>query len=303
MRYFGNNIKMMVNDLAVSYTDQGEDDAHVIIFIHGFPMNKSSWNKQLDVLKENYRVIAYDIRGHGESESGTSAFSIERFVSDLLYFMDALKIEKASLCGLSMGGYIALNAIENCPNRFDSVVLSDTHCINDSKKIIEKRLNSIESINKNGVKKYAEDTVKNLFAPESFSTKTSEIEAVKEMIVNTSEESLTKTLLALCIREETCSLLHYIKIPTLILVGEHDIIAPPEVATFMHEKIKNSMLHIIAGAGHLSNLENPTEFNHQLIKFFATVYKKEEVSFPYFSGSYLTKMWNQLSLLLSIKPI
>ena len=303
MRYFGNNIKMMVNDLAVSYTDQGEDDAPVIIFIHGFPLNKSSWNKQLDVLKENYRVIAYDIRGHGESESGTSAFSIERFVSDLLYFMDSLKIEKASLCGLSMGGYIALNAIENYPNRFESLVLSDTHCMGDSKKTIEKRLNSILTIKKKGIKQYAEESLKNLFAPESFTTKVSEIAAVKEMIINTSEESLTKTLMALSIREETCSLLHYIKIPTLILVGEHDIIAPSEVASFMHEKIKNSMLHIIADAGHLSNLENPTEFNHQLIKFFGSVYKKQEVSSEDGSGSYLNQLWEQFNLLLFSKPI
>lgn len=301
MRYFGNNIKLIVNNLAISYTDLGEDDAPVIIFIHGFPLNKSSWNQQLNVLKENYRVIAYDVRGHGESESGTSTFSIERFVSDLLYFMDALKIDKASICGLSMGGYIALNAIVNNPNRFESLVLSDTHCIGDMKKTIEKRINSIQTIGKNGVKKYAEESLKNLFAPASFTTKASEITAVKEMIETTSEESLIKTLLALAIREETCSLVHYINVPTLILVGEHDIITPPEVAAFMHEKITNSKLHIIADAGHLSNLENSTEYNNQLIKFFATVYKKSEVTPPYIPNSYVKQIWNQLNVILSLK--
>jgi 3-oxoadipate enol-lactonase len=301
MRYFGKNIKLIVNKLAISYTDQGPEDSPVIIFIHGFPLNKSMWTKQLDALKDNYRVIAYDIRGHGESESGTSVFSIERFVSDLLYFMDALKIDKASICGLSTGGYIALNAIENYPNRFESLVLSDTLCIGDSKKTIETLINSTLTIKKNGVKKYAEESVKNLFAPTSFTTKASEIAAVIEMIQNTSEESLIKTLMALCFREQTCSLIHQIKVPTLILVGEHDIITPPELANFMHEKIKDSRIHIIAESGHLSNMENPTEFNNQLVKFFASVYKKQEVTSPAISGSYLKQIKYQLALFLSFK--
>src|ERR1035437_1721779 len=105
MRYFGNNIKLFANNLMINYTDQGQDDAPVIIFIHGFPLNKTMWDKQLEYFKEHYRVIAYDIRGHGETEAGTDDFSIELFVNDLIAFMDMLKIEKATLCGLSMGGY------------------------------------------------------------------------------------------------------------------------------------------------------------------------------------------------------
>ena len=104
MRYFGNNIKTLVNKLVVSYTDNGPDEAPVIIFIHGFPLNKTMWDNQVDALKENYRVISYDIRGHGDSEQGNEDFFINLFVKDLLHLMDALKIEKASICGLSMGG-------------------------------------------------------------------------------------------------------------------------------------------------------------------------------------------------------
>ncbi|MHB9141331.1 MAG: alpha/beta fold hydrolase, partial [Paludibacter sp.] len=83
MRYFGNNIKTLVNNLVVSYTDQGPDDAPVLIFIHGFPLNKSMWNKQVEELKKNYRVIVYDIRGHGDSDAGTEDFSIRLFENDL----------------------------------------------------------------------------------------------------------------------------------------------------------------------------------------------------------------------------
>ena len=112
MRNPGKNIKIIVNNLTVSYNDEGPDDAPVIVFIHGFPLNKSMWDAQVEELENNYRVIAYDIRGHGVSDSGSEDFTIDLFVSDLLGLMEALKIDKTVLCGFSMGGYIALNAID-----------------------------------------------------------------------------------------------------------------------------------------------------------------------------------------------
>ena len=272
MREIGNNIEITVNDLTVSYNDEGENGAPVIIFIHGFPFNKSMWDKQLKALKENYRVIAYDVRGHGNSDAGKGDFSIELFANDLLTFMDALKIDKAMLCGLSMGGYIALNAVEKYPDRFDALILSDTTCVADTPEAKEKRLKVIESIKKSGVEKYAEESIKNLFAPESLSTKKEEIAAVREMIVNTSKQSLYKTLQAFYKRKETCSKLHDINVPVLIVVGKEDKITPPEAAQMMHEKIEDSILYIIEHAGHLSNIENPFDFNNQLEEFFSTVY-------------------------------
>ena len=272
MREIGNNIEITVNDLIVSYNDEGESGAPVIIFIHGFPFNKSMWDKQFKALKENYRVIAYDVRGHGNSDAGKGDFSIELFANDLLSFMDALKIDKAMLCGLSMGGYIALNAVENYPDRFDALILSDTTCVADTPEAKEKRLKAIESIKKSGVEKYAEESIKNLFAPESLSTKKEEIAAVREMIVNTSKQSLYKTLQAFYKRKETCSKLHDINVPVLIVVGKEDKITPPEAAQMMHEKIEDSILYIIEHAGHLSNIENPFDFNNKLEEFFSTVY-------------------------------
>jgi len=303
MRYFGSNIKLVVNNLVVSYTDQGSEEAPVIIFIHGFPLNKTMWDNQVDALKEDYRVVSYDIRGHGDSEPGNEDFSIKLFVADLLQLMDALKIEKASLCGLSMGGYIALNAIENFPERFDALVLSDTNCIADSPKAKQKRLTTIESIREFGVEKYVDDSIVHLFAPESFMTHKNEISEVKEMILNTSEQSLSKTLMALSQRKATCGKLPEITIPVLFLVGEEDEITPPEASELMHQKIKNSTIHIIPQAGHLSNLENPVEFNKQLKIFFAKVYKKHETEQADGSTSAFSQIRHRLNMLLTFSSI
>ena len=271
MRHKGSNIELKLNDINISYNDEGPEGAPIIIFIHGFPLNKSMWDKQLNALKDNYRVIAYDIRGHGNTDVGDLDFSIDHFVNDLLSFMDALKIEKTVLCGLSMGGYIALNAIENHPGRFTALILSDTNCASDSPEAKEKRMNTIISIREKGVEKLANDLLPNLFAPESFKSNSEEIAAVNEMIITTSTPSLNKSLHALANRKETCSKLKEIKVPVLILVGEEDKITPPEVANAMHEKIKDSSLKVILHAGHLSNMENPDEFNNQLKKFMGNL--------------------------------
>ena len=263
-------MKITINDIAVNYSDEGEKGAPAVIFIHGFPFNRSMWNMQLKALKDSCRVISYDIRGHGTSEPGNEIFSIELFVKDLLALMDALKIKKAVLCGLSMGGYIALNAIENYPERFIALMLCDTTCIADTPEVKEKRMNAIESIRKNGVEKYAEESIKNFFAPESITVKYNEIDAIRGMIVKTSEQTLLKTLLALSVRKETCSKLSEIRVPVLIMVGKEDKITPPAAAQFMHEKIKGSSLHILEHAGHLSNMENPGEFNSTLMTFIGS---------------------------------
>ena len=274
MRRIGNKISITINNLTVSYSDQGPADAPVIIFIHGFPLNKSMWDMQAEALKDNYRVIAYDIRGHGNSDPGIDEFFIELFVNDLWQFMEKLGIEKAILCGLSLGGYIALNAVLKYPDRFDSLILNDTQCIADTSEIKENRCLAITRIMNDGVEQYADEIIENLFAPESFAKKKNEIIAVKEMIISTPKQSLCNTLRALAERKETCDRLPEINIPVLIMVGKEDKITPIAAARQMHEKILNSTLKIIQHAGHLSNLENPPEFNFQLVKFLERVGKK-----------------------------
>jgi pimeloyl-ACP methyl ester carboxylesterase len=271
MSYSGKSLGLTVNNHMVSYLEEGKHQAPAIIFVHGFPFNKSLWNLQVESLRDHYHVIAYDIRGFGDSDTGNEDFTIELFVKDLISLMDALKIDTTILCGLSMGGYIALNAVEYYAGRFNALILSDTNCIADTPEAKEKRMKAIESIKQSGVEKYADESVKNYFAPESFINRQEEIAAVREMIVRTSEKSLRNTLLALSLRKETCSILQDIKVPVLILVGNEDKITPPAAAQLMQEKIKDSVLKIIDHAGHLSNIENPDEFNNQLTKFVASV--------------------------------
>src|SRR3989338_135113 len=110
----------------IAWTDGGFYQGPAVIFIHGFPFNRKLWGPQFEALSKSYRVVSYDVRGHGQSEVGDGQYSLEFFVDDLIEGMDHLKIESAVLCGLSMGGYIALRALERHPGRFKGVVLCDT---------------------------------------------------------------------------------------------------------------------------------------------------------------------------------
>lgn len=267
MYFSENSHNINVNNISVSYIDEGPIHDQTIILIHGFPLNKSMWDKQIEEFLHNYRVIAYDIRGHGNSDAGDVDFSIDLFVKDLLGLMDKLEIEKAIVCGFSMGGYIALNAIENYPERFNALVLCDTNCTADNAEGKDKRLKTIESIKEFGLELYVEESIKKLFAPVSFLIQLEEIMLVRDMIMKTSNQSVFKTLHALANRKATCSNLHKIKVPVHIMVGKEDEITPPEVALSMHENIKGSTIHIINHAGHMSNMEKPKEFNNQFIEF------------------------------------
>ncbi|MCD6066686.1 MAG: 3-oxoadipate enol-lactonase [Bacteroidetes bacterium] len=263
----GTDLKATLNKLTVRYSDQGPDNAPVVIFIHGFPFNRSMWDLQVKDLQDRFRVVTYDVRGHGDSETGEEEFSIDLFSKDLLALMDFLKIPQAIICGLSMGGYIALQTVVEHPGRIAGLILCDTQCTADTPEIIEKRMATIEAIRLKGVETYAEDSIKKLFAPQSLKTKQSNVAYVKQMILDTDEETLYNTLHALARRRETCDQLHLIKVPVLVLVGAEDKITPPSSAMMLHHGIKNAGLEIIEDAGHVSNIEQPEVFNEKMEKF------------------------------------
>ena len=157
----GSEINIKIGDATICYDDFGTSEIP-IIFIHGFPFNKETWQPQVEFLRARHRVIAYDIRGFGKSTSGKEESSIGLFADDLIDFMDALQIKKAIVCGLSMGGYILLNAAHRYPERFEGLVLCDTQCNPDTAEGREKRFDSIKKIEAEGLGDYADASVKNL---------------------------------------------------------------------------------------------------------------------------------------------
>ncbi|MGI0028756.1 MAG: alpha/beta fold hydrolase [Nitrososphaera sp.] len=241
-----------------------------IVLIHGFPFNSEMWKGQTQMLQDNkkhLRIITYDLRGHGKSDVGDGQYTIELFVDDFIALLDYLKLTKAILCGFSMGGYIALRAIERNPDRFSALVLCDTMSAADSTEAKLRRANTIKQIKREGVERFAEGFLKAVFAPQTFDAKPDIIDEIKRTILSNSPLGICGALLAMAGRTDTTEGLSKINVPTLILVGEHDAVTPPSAAKSMHERIPNSKLYLIDNAGHMSNLENPSVFNEHLTRF------------------------------------
>jgi 3-oxoadipate enol-lactonase len=264
-------MKAIINGWSTDYNTYGEASGLPVVFIHGFPFSQEMWRSQVDEFSGDYRVITYDVRGHGESEVGDGQYTIEFFVDDLLALLDHLRIEKAVVVGLSMGGYIALRAIERNPERFKGLALCDTRSEADPNEGKIKRAGNIKSVRTDGVKKYAEGFVRAVFAPQTFERNPEAIKFIRNIIENTSPISIAGTLLALASRTDTTESLSKINVPTLILVGEHDALTPVSAAKSMSEKIRQSELHIISDTAHLSNLEKPEEFNKHLSGFLRQI--------------------------------
>jgi pimeloyl-ACP methyl ester carboxylesterase len=264
-------MKITTNGTTMNYVERGTPGGTPIVFVHGFPFNLETWEPQMRALPNHFRAIAYDVRGHGQSDVGDGQYSIEFFVDDLVSLLDHLVITKTVLCGLSMGGYIALRAVERYADRFNGLVLCDTKSEPDGNEGKVKRAASLKSIKANGVGPFADGFVKNVFAESTFRDNPDIVEKVRSMIKANSAIGIGGTLLALACRTDTTPMLSRISIPTLILCGEHDALTTPRDAEFMHSKIKDSTMHLVPKAAHLSNLENPGVFNEKLISFLKVV--------------------------------
>ncbi len=122
-------MKTAINNLSV-FTF-GNNNNKPIIFVHGFPFDHRMWDSQIEELSRDYYCITYDIRGLGESPAGNGQFTMESFVDDLETIIDELKLKLPVLCGLSMGGYISLRAMERMEKRFRALILCDTKALAD----------------------------------------------------------------------------------------------------------------------------------------------------------------------------
>lgn len=258
-------MKANINGIQMYYTEHGH--GLPIVFIHGFPLSHRMWEPQLLALPDYFRRIAYDVRGHGESECGDGQYTLEWFVDDLFALLDELHIEKTIVCGLSMGGYIALRAMQRAPGRFWGAVLCDTRSTADDNMGKIYRSTLLHQVKNEGAAVFARHFVPNLFAPATQQHNPSLVQMMQDVASLHSPTGVAGALLALAGRTDTTDFLAKVHIPTLIMVGEHDTITPVAASLAMQSHIANAEMHVIPNAGHLSNLENPVVFNEKLLDF------------------------------------
>ncbi|MGB2959257.1 MAG: alpha/beta fold hydrolase [Bacteroidota bacterium] len=260
-------MNVLLNGANINYVEFGNRDRMPVTFLHGFPFSHEMWTGQLEVVGERHRAIAYDIRGHGQSDVLDGQYTIEGHVDDLIALLDHLGVDRTVIVGLSMGGYITLRALQRNSERFAAAVLCDTRSEADSDEGKLKRFEAIRAVKEHGSGHFAESFVRAVFAPETFERSPETVGSIQKTIARTPPLSIAGTLLALASRMDTSQSLGEISVPTLVMVGEHDVVTPPSDSRMIHERIKSSQLVVIPQAAHMSNLENPRYFNDHLLSF------------------------------------
>ncbi|GAA4800954.1 alpha/beta fold hydrolase [Olivibacter ginsenosidimutans] len=260
--------KIRIGDISIAYLEKFADNPRkTIIFIHGFPFNKNMWIDQLAALPSDIHGLALDVRGHGRSTIGHGYFSIDVFAKDLIRFIEQLGLFKVVLCGISMGGYIALRVNELMPTLIEGLVLVSTNAQADNNAAKIKRFDTIQSVLKFGRRTFAIGFVKNVFSEESLKTKQDAVELIRSSIRRNDVRSICATLLALASRTDTSASLNGIPFQVLIIKGEEDKLMTMEQANQLKMNIPQAELMIMKQCGHLPNLESPEQFNQLLHRY------------------------------------
>ncbi|MCH7386120.1 3-oxoadipate enol-lactonase [Acinetobacter modestus] len=244
---------------------QGLKDAPVIIFSNSLGTDHGMWQAQVAAFTAQYQVVTYDTRGHGASDV-IDATILSNLAEDVVDVLDALKIEKAHFCGISMGGITGLYLAIHHAERFLSVTIANLAAKIGTAEAWNGRANSVEQ---QGLAELVKTTHTRWFS--EYFDYAHDVLAQKtiQSLALTPSQGYANACRALAdadLRDQ----LNQIQIPTLIIAGQFDPVTTVQDAEFMHQSIKNSQLEVLA-ASHLSNIEQPQVFNQTLSKFIQKI--------------------------------
>lgn len=256
--------------LTVSYRQAGEINSPPLVFLHAFPLSSAMWQAQIDQFSPDYETFAPDFRGIGQTSDFTDKPSLQTLADDLAAWLEKLEIYgPITLCGLSMGGYVALEFARQFPQFLGALILCDTRADADSPETKKGRTEMIAFAKTSAGRAIATKMLPRLLGETTLRETPRLGQSVKQLAASNSGESLAQLLLAMRERRDSTDFLAQIAVPTLIIGGSEDAISPPDVMAQMAAQIPNARHIVIKGAGHLSNLEKPIEFNAAIREFLS----------------------------------
>jgi pimeloyl-ACP methyl ester carboxylesterase len=243
-----------------------------VVLLHAFPLSRKMWQPQTDALAAaGFHVILPDLRGFGENHNFADINTMEDLAKDVAELLETLKIERAVIGGLSMGGYVTFNFYRLFPEKFAGLVLFDTNASADSEEKRQSRFDLIDEIEKSGSQALIEGMLPNLICDWTKENNADLVERLRMTFAAVNPQAAIAALRGMAERRDHTSLLKDIRVPTLLIFGEHDKIANPEIAEKMKSEIPGAALTVITNAGHYSNLEQPEAFNDALVSFLKLV--------------------------------
>ena len=258
-------MRAAVGGTEIEYDVRGAGPA--VVFLHAFPLGQFMWDREAEALAGRHRVVRFDARGVGGPPPGGGPRTMDRSADDAAALMDHLEIETAVLAGCSMGGYAAFAFVRRHPGRLAGLVLQDTRAGADTAEARANRATLASRVLEEGAQAAADAFVPKLVGETTQGENYDLVAHLHERILATSPAGIAQALHGLGTRADSRETLADIQVPTLVVVGEEDVLTPPAEAESMAGAIAHSRLEVIPRAGHLSNLENPTAYHDVLGRF------------------------------------
>ncbi|WP_239618476.1 alpha/beta fold hydrolase [Cohnella mopanensis] len=257
------NKMTLASGTSIAYVEAGKGEP--IVVLHGFCGSHRYWDEVIPLLAEHSRVIAPDLRGHGESSAGEGTYSMERLSEDLAGLLDELNLPQIHLIGHSLGGYVALAFAEKHPERVLTLSLAHSTTFPDSEQAKENRLKAAETIAKEGIQSFVDGLVPKLFTAEHRTALSEQLTKALRIGYGTSAEGAIGCALGMRERPDRAAVLERLAAPILLLAGELDEIIPSDKRFPVTRD--NVSAHTLKGVAHMGMMEQPQAFA-EVIKAF-----------------------------------
>ena len=256
----------LAGDVTLHYVDEG--NGAPIVLVHGFPLDHQMWHQQIADLSRDYRVLAPDLRGFGRSDVTEGTVSMADFADDLAAMIDAAQIsEPVTLCGLSMGGYIAWQFWLRHRQRLAKLILCDTRAAADTDEVGRARRILAERVVQDGTASIVGPMVEKLFAPQTLAELPAVVAAQIAIMNNTLPTGVAAAARGMAERPDMTEQLSEIDLPTLVICGQHDAITTVDEMRSIADALPNGTFTSIPSAGHLAPLENASAVNAAIRDF------------------------------------
>ncbi len=244
-------------DIALHYQEIGApEDRPVLVFINSLGTDFRIWRDVVVGLAGDFRILTSDMRGHGLSDAGQEPCSNDELVADLKHLLDLTGIGKAILCGVSMGGQVAMGFYERHPEMVEALILADTAQKIGDDAFWNARIDKVQS---EGIAAISDAILERWFAPDYRCAPNAEFAGYRNMLVRQDRQGYAAACGAVRDADYT-ELAKRIAVPTLCVVGDQDGSTPPELVKALAELIPGARYEVISGAGHLPCIEQPEAF-------------------------------------------
>jgi 3-oxoadipate enol-lactonase len=255
-----------LKNIQLAYHDSGQGGIPLLL-IHGFCGSSGYWQEVIPALSAVSRVIAPDLRGHGQSSAGEAPCSMDDLADDLLQLLDHLNIPQAVVFGHSLGGYITLSLAERYPQRLLGLTLVHSTAHPDAEAAKLNRDKGMANIQDNGIRPFVDGLIPKLFASAHLSSMPEHVDYALKIGYNTSAEGAIHALQAMRDRPDRNHVLEQFQSPILLIAGEDDQVVPADkVFSVVRPSIQTA---IIENAGHMGMLENPEALIQRMIAFIS----------------------------------